>query len=478
MPKAVIPNVLGQRYATPEMCDIWSEVGKIIAERELWIAIMEVQLSYGVAGISREAIAAYTAQAENVDLEEIERIERTTKHDVKARIEAFNALAGYDCIHIGMTSRDLTENIEQAQILNSLKLLRLRVCATLLSLTNLIAEYSRLVMAGRSHNVAAQPTTFGKRVATCCNELLIHAQRLQVLIDSYPMRGLKGPMGTSQDMLDLLEGNEDNLQRMELLMRIDLGFADSLESVGQVYPRSLDVMVLSLLVDLSSAPSNFATQIRLMAGHELATEGFKEGQVGSSAMPHKMNARTCERINGFAAILPGYVTMMSTVAGHQWNEGDVSCSVVRRVALPDAFFAIDGLFQSFLTVLNELGVYPAVIEAELQRYLPFLTTTALMMVGIRKGMGRDEVHSAIKKHALPAALRMREEGGAANDFFDRLAADPELPFEEAELTEILQDPIRYVGDALGQTSMVHDMTHDFVFRYCPEAYDYRAGDIL
>ena len=168
-----------------------------------------------------------------------------------------------------------------------------------------------------------------------------------------------------------------------------LGFHRVLDSVGQVYPRSLDFDVVSALAQAAAAPSSLATTIRLMAGQELVTEGFQAGQVGSSAMPHKMNTRSCERVNGLAVIVRGYLSMVGELAGDQWNEGDVSCSVVRRVALPEAFFAIDGLFQTFLTVLDEFGAYPAVIARELDRYLPFLATTKILVAAVRWGRPGD-----------------------------------------------------------------------------------------
>ena len=238
-------------------------------------------------------------------------------------------------------------------------------------------------MAGRSHNVAAQATTLGKRFATVAEEMLIALDRVEELLARYPLRGIKGPVGTAQDMLDLLGGDADKLAELEQRIAGHLGFERVLTSVGQVYPRSLDFDVLTALVQLAAAPSNLATTIRLMAGHELVTEGFQPGQVGSSAMPHKMNTRSCERVNGLAVVIRGYASMAGELAGDQWNEGDVSCSVVRRVALPDAFFAIDGLFETFLTVLDEFGAFPAVIQRELDRYLPFLATTKVLMGAVR-----------------------------------------------------------------------------------------------
>ena len=227
-------------------------------------------------------------------------------------------------------------------------------------------------------------------------------------------------------MLDLLGGDADRLAELERRVAAHLGFEQVLTSTGQVYPRSLDFDVVTALAQVAAAPSNVATSIRLMAGHELVTEGFRPGQVGSSAMPHKMNTRSCERVNGLAVVLRGYVSMIGELAGDQWNEGDVSDSVVRRVALPDAFFALDGLFETFLSVLDDFGAFPAVIEAELDRYLPFLTTTKILMAAVRKGRGREAAHKAIKENAVAVALALRESGRSDNDLFERLAEDQRL----------------------------------------------------
>ena len=183
-----------------------------------------------------------------------------------------------------------------------------------------------------------------------------------------------------------------------------------------------------------------------MAGHELVTEGFAPGQVGSSAMPHKMNTRSCERVNGLQVVLRGYASMAAELAGAQWNEGDVFCSVVRRVALPDAFFAIDGQIETFLTVLDEFGAYPAVIQRELDRYLPFLATTRILIAAVRAGVGRETAHEVIKEHAVAVALAMREKGQEP-DLLDRLAADPRLPLDRAALDAALADKQAFTGAA-------------------------------
>jgi adenylosuccinate lyase len=451
--KPAIPDVLAARYASPQMAELWSPEHKVVLERRLWVAVLRAQRDLGVP-VPDGAVEAYEAVVDKVDLDSIAARERLTRHDVKARIEEFGALAGYEQIHRGMTSRDLTENVEQLQVRDGLLILRDRVVATLVRLAGLAVRYDDLVLAGRSHNVPAQATTLGKRFASAADELLVAYERLAELIARYPLRGIKGPVGTAQDQLDLLGGDPRRLGELERRVAAHLGFARVLDSVGQVYPRSLDLDVVSALVQLAAAPASMATTIRLMAGNETVTEGFAPGQVGSSAMPHKMNTRSCERVNGLAVVLRGYLSMVGELAGDQWNEGDVSCSVVRRVALPDAFFAADGLFETFLTVLDEFGAFPAVVERELARYLPFLATTKVLTAAVRKGVGRETAHEVIKEHAVAVALQMREQGAERNDLFDRLAADPRLGLSAAELTELVADPGGFTGAASAQVAAV------------------------
>ncbi|GIH13350.1 adenylosuccinate lyase [Rugosimonospora africana] len=472
----MIPNVLAARYASADLVAIWSPEEKVRAERRLWLAVLEAQRDLGVP-VPDGAVDAYRRVLDQVDLGSIAARERVTRHDVKARIEEFSALAGFEAIHQGMTSRDLTENVEQLQIRSSLLLIRDRIVAALARLVARAVEYDATVMVGRSHNVPAQATTLGKRFASAAEELFIAYERLDELISRYPLRGLKGPVGTAADQLDLLGGDPGRVADLERAVARHLGFDRVLASVGQVYPRSLDFDVLSALAQAAAGPSSLATTIRLMAGQELVTEGFKAGQVGSSAMPHKMNTRSCERINGLAVIVRGYLSMVSELAGDQWNEGDVSCSVVRRVALPDAFFALDGLFQTFLTVLEEFGAYPAVIARELDRYLPFLATTKVLVAALRRGVGREVAHEAIKEHAVAVALAMREKGATDNDLFDRLAADSRLGLSRAEIDDLVTDRGAFVGMASAQVEAVTEAVSRVLATH-PEAAAYRPAPIL
>ena len=436
---SITPNVLATRYATKEMVAIFDPINKIINERKFWITILKLQQKAGLP-ITDSDVKAYEKVIDKVDLDSIDKREIKTRHDVKARIEELNALAGAEKIHIGLTSRDLTENIELIQIKAGLELIEYRVLQTLFLLNEKISKYEKTYMVGRSHNVAAQVTTLGKRFASCAEELLFAHTSLKELIARLPLRGIKGPVGTSQDALDAMGKDFTNFEKN---IAEEFGFKNMWTSVGQIYPRSVDFEVVSKLLQIAAAPSSMATTIRLMAGSGLVSEGFKAGQVGSSAMPHKMNSRSSERINGMMVLLRGYNTMTADLAGDQWNEGDVSCSVVRRVVIPDSFYVLDGLLHTFMTILQEFGAFDERIEAELNEYLPLLATTKILMECVKAGMGREEAHKLIKKLST-----------TSSNFFEALAKEKEFPLSLDQLNGLVKDPADFAGMAVEQSESV------------------------
>jgi len=441
---SISPNVLATRYATKEMVAIFDPVNKIINERKFWITILKLQQKAGLP-ITDSDIKAYEKVIEKVDLDSIDKRELKTRHDVKARIEEFNALAGVEKIHIGLTSRDLTENIELIQIKAGLELIEYRVLQTLFLLNEKISKYEKTYMVGRSHNIAAQVTTLGKRFASCAEELLFAHSALKELIARLPLRGIKGPVGTSQDALDAMGKDFANLEKS---IAKEFGFENTWASVGQIYPRSVDFEVVSKLLQIAAAPSSMATTIRLMAGSGLVSEGFKAGQVGSSAMPHKMNSRSSERINGMMVLLRGFNTMAADLAGDQWNEGDVSCSVVRRVVIPDSFYVLDGLLHTFMTILQEFDAFGEVIRAELNEQLPLLATTKLLMECVKAGMGREVAHQIIKKHSTSTA---------PGELFTAIASEKEFPLSLEQMNKLIQNPSDFAGLSVEQTNKVKDM---------------------
>lgn len=472
----MIPNVLADRYASSALKEIWSAEGRIVLERDLWIAVMKAQRELGLP-IGEEIIADYEQVRSHVNLESIDKRERISRHDVKARIEEFNELAGHEEIHKGMTSRDLTENVEQLQVFSSLRIIHDKAVAALAVLAQRAAEWRDVVMAGRTHNVAAQPTTFGKRLSMFGEELIDSFVRFEHLLENYPVRGLKGAVGTQMDQLSLFQGDPGRVHELEGKVAAHLGLPNDWVCVGQVYPRSLDLRVVAALTELTSSPSSMCSTLRLMAGHELASEGFAKGQTGSSAMPHKMNARSCERVNGFHVILKGYLAMGSGLSGQQWNEGDVSCSVVRRVMLPDAFFAADGLFETFLTVLGQMQIFEGTIARENERYMPFLLSTSFLMAAVSQGAGRETAHSAIKEHALAVARELRDGELSQNDLLNRLAEDERIPLSRSDLQEVFEKGQDNTGAARSQVDAFVKAVAELSERH-PDAAAYRPGQIL
>jgi adenylosuccinate lyase len=472
----LIPNVLAERYATAPMRAIWSGEGKVRLERELWIAVMKAQRDLGIP-IPDGVIGDYERVKDTVNLDSIMQRERITRHDVKARIEEFCELAGHEHIHKGMTSRDLTENVEQLQVFRSMRVIHAKAVAALVKFAARAKQVRDIPLTARTHNVAAQVTTLGKRIAMFGEEMLGGLGQFEAVLQAYPARGLKGAVGTRLDQISLFGGDAARAGALDEKVVAYLGLPTAFDAVGQVYPRSLDFRVVSALVDLASGPASFAKTLRLMAGHELASEGFAKGQVGSSAMPHKMNSRSCERVNGLHAVLKGYLAMGAALAGDQWNEGDVSCSVVRRVMLPDAFLAMDGLLETLLTVLSQMEMFEAVVAQELQRYLPFLLTTTVLMEAVKAGAGREGAHEAIKEHAVAVARDMRTGKVAVNDLFERLADDKRLGLSRAQFTAVNEQGRANSGDAGPQVDHFAAKVDALAAKH-PEAARYEPGVIL
>ena len=463
-------NVLASRYASEAMVALWLPEAKVIRERNLWFAVLEAQRDLGIP-IPAEAVEAFRETLEQVDMASIAARERVTRHDVKARIEEYCALAGYEHIHRGLTSRDVTENTEQAIVRDALLLVQFKAAVALGRLQARAEEFAEVPLAARTHNVVAQPATLGKRFAMAGEELLGALEGLDSLLARQKLRGIKGAIGTQQDLLDMFDGDQSKVEELEKRVAEQLGFETCLGAVGQVYPRSMDAEVVACLLRLVSAPASLAVTLRLMAGEGHLREGFAEGQVGSSAMPHKMNARLCERIAGLKVVLSGHMAMATELSGSQWNEGDVSCSVVRRVMLPDAFYACDGLLETFISALDSLEVFEDSLAAEIAANLPYLASTRLLTAAVEKGMGREEAHAALSKHL--ASDEAASETGLASSFGD----DEAFPMTEAEVQALLEDPLLHTGAAQSQVAAFSAEAEDYLSRF-PEASEYTPAEVI
>ena len=470
------PNILSLRYATNEINKIFSQKGKIQLERELWIEVVKAQKELGL-DISQEDIDKLEKVKKNIDLEQIKEIESKTRHDIKAKIESFIQTAGAsEIIHMALTSRDLTDNVELIQIKRAGEIIQNKYINILREFINKANEYKNIPICARTHHQPAQPTTLGNRFANYAQELFHHIKAFESFLNNLPFRGIKGPVGTQVDMTNLLESKE-KVKQLERKVANHFGFTKILTSTGQVYPRSIDFELIAKLNALSMPLDNFATNIRLMAGYELLTEGFKKGQTGSSAMPHKMNTRSSERICSFSNLLKGNLTSALVNASSQFEEGDVSCSALRRVILPDVFYTSDGICETTLRVLNEMGIYEKKIEQELNHYLPFLASTSFLMHAVKIGIGREQAHEIIKEYAVKVALELRE-GKATNDLIQRLSEDKtfiKYNITLKSLQAILDNKDAFLGRAKDQ---IEELTSEITPYLETRDNGYQGKDIL
>lgn len=382
-------NDLEQRYASPQMAETWSPVSRAIVERGLWVMVMRAQ------GVDPAVIDSYQQHLRDINLESIRDREATTGHDLKARLEEFNALAGHQAAHIGLTSSDITETSTAWQVHQSSTILTKRIIAVSARLAGLIGMYGSTPIVGRTHNRPAQVTTLGLRFAHCVQDLSLAFNHFRPMVQMFPFRGMKGAIGTSADLLRTLNGDIGRLMSLEGTIATTCGFGGIQTTGRQTSSRATDAAIGADVLALCAAASNCATTIRLMVGQDLATESPHPGQVGSSAMPHKVNPRFAERVCGLLTVVRGYAHMLDDRIGDVWNEGDITDSCVRRVALPGLFLAADGLLRTFMVALDRFDPDLAAITAELQEYR-FETQTGQLLTELAgDGMGREDAHRMI-----------------------------------------------------------------------------------
>ena len=450
------------RYQTPGMAELWSPQTRNRLERKLWIDIMQAQAEVGVP-IPEEHIAHYIEAAQDIadshdELIQVALIEERTGHDLYARMQYFNSMAGHEDIHLGLTSSDITENVQQIQIGASAELLMEHGDQVLRRLTQLALHEQARPMVARTHGQPAQVTTLGKRVLDWGNELTFALEALRRALEAYSPRGLVGAVGTRADLAALLRRYPPDPDEYGALARAEdldaslspwkLHEVEPMGSVGQCYPRSTDLPVVSAVVQVVSACNTVATNIRLLAVLGHANETRTPTQVGSSAMPHKTNPRFSERVHSLTVVVRGYASMLEQLSGAMWFEGDVSTSAGRRVALPGLFHVSDSVLAATATALDRLEFDRGAIADDVRRHRPMLATGRLLEACISKGMARDAAHQMIKDHvdAVMAA-------GISHALVGRMADDPEVPLSFGEIETLLDLP----GLAEPAAFIVHSM---------------------
>ncbi len=446
----VYESPLSARYAGKEMKYLFSPDMKFRTWRRLWIALAEAEHELGLP-VTKEQVEELKSHAEDINYEVAEAREKEVRHAVMSHVYAY----GKQCpgaagiIHLGATSCYVGDNTDIIIMTEALKLIRDKLVAVLRVLAKFAGEYAGLPTLAFTHFQPAQPTTVGKRAALWIQDLLLDLEDVEHQLSKAKLLGSKGTTGTQASFLELFEGNHQKVKELDKKIAEKLGYGECFAVSGQTYSRKLDSQMLNILSGIAQSAAKFSNDIRLLQHLKEVEEPFEKGQIGSSAMAYKRNPMRTERI----ASLSRYVVVDAlnpalTEAG-QWFERTLDDSANKRLSVPEAFLAVDGILTLYANVADGLVVYPKVIEQHLLKELPFMATENIMMDAVKRGGDRQQLHEAIRVHSMAAGKVIKEQGGE-NDLLERIAGDPMFGVTLEELKEILK-PEKYVGRAPEQT---------------------------
>ena len=459
---------LSTRYASKAMQYLFSENNKFRTWRRLWIALATAERELGL-DISQEQIDELTAHAEDINYDEAEAREKLVRHDVMSHVYAY----GLQCpkaagiIHLGATSCYVGDNTDILILRDAIELV-LRKCAQVLRNLSAFAEkYKDLPCLAYTHLQPAQLTTVGKRATLWMNELLMDMENLEFQLSQLALRGAKGTTGTQASFMELFQGDEGKVKALEKRIAEQMGFEKSVPVSGQTYSRKIDAYVLGALSGVAQSACKFANDLRILQSFEEMEEPFEKNQIGSSAMPYKRNPMRSERICALSRYVIQAAVNPAMTAATQWFERTLDDSANRRIAVAEAFLAVDAILELYINVTAGLVVYDRVVRRRVMEKLPFMATEDIMMEAVKRGGNRQELHEALREHSHAAARQVKVEGGA-NDLIDRIAADPLFPLSRQEI-EAQMDPGRYVGRAPGQvTEYLRDVIAPILARYPDE----------
>ncbi len=437
---------LVERFATKAMAEVWSAQRKFSTWRRCWIALAEAEQALGL-DISDAQIREMRDHVDDIDFERARAYERETRHDVMAHIHAFGDVAplAKPIIHLGATSCYVGDNTDLLLIRDALDLVLAKAVAVLGRLKAFALEYRELPTLGYTHFQPAQVVTVGKRACLWAQDLALDVENMERERERLRCRGVKGTTGTQASFMELFDGDAEKVARLDQLVAERLGFARSYGVTGQTYPRKVDTQVLATLAGLGESVHKWATDMRLLQNMKEIEEPFESTQVGSSAMAYKRNPMRCERACALARFIMVSPLHGAFTSATQWFERTLDDSAIRRLSLPEAFLAADGMLNLYLNVMENPKVYPKVIEKHLRAELPFMATENIIMAGVKRGGDRQELHEVIRTHSHAAAAQVKEHG-LENDLLERLAGDPAIGMTRAEIEEVL-DLREFVGRA-------------------------------
>ena len=458
-------NPLVERYASDEMSRIFSDGYKFRTWRRLWLALAETQRELGLA-IPDAALDQMRERIETIDLQRAAEHERRLRHDVMAHVHHFAevAPAARGIIHLGATSAFVTDNTELLQHRDALALVRRRLVSCIGALAAFAREHRDVATLGYTHFQTAQPTTVGKRAALWIQDLVLDLEEVEHRLATLRFRGARGTTGTEASFLELFDGDSARVDALNEGIATRLGFERLYPVTGQTYPRKADYAFLATLAGIATSASKFANDLRLLAHLREVEEPFESEQIGSSAMPYKRNPMRAERINALSRHVIVLSMDAAFTAASQWLERTLDDSANRRIAIPEAYLGVDAVLLLVHNVSAGLIVRPAVIRRRLVEELPFLVTEALLMRAVRRGGDRQDQHERIRRHAIAAADRMKDEG-VSNDMSERIAGDAAFGLTRDEIGDEL-DPARHTGRAAQQVDMfLQDIVNPILERY-------------
>lgn len=441
---AIYESPLSSRYASDEMLHLFSPDKKFSTWRRLWVALARAEMELGLP-VSPEQVAELEAHLDDIDYDKAAAYEKKLRHDVMAHVHTYGDACpkAMPIIHLGATSCYVGDNTDIILMREGLILVRDKLVQVLSHLAAFADRYKALPTLGFTHFQPAQLVTVGKRATLWMNELLMDLDEVEYRISTLKLLGSKGTTGTQASFLELFEGDHEKVRRLEEKIAAELGFDGVVPVSGQTYSRKLDAGVLATLSGVAQSASKFATDMRLLCHLKEVEEPFEKNQIGSSAMPYKRNPMRCERICSLARYVMVDAQNPVMTAATQWFERTLDDSANKRIAVPEAFLAVDAILNIYANVCANLVVHEKVIERRVLEELPFMASENIMMDAVKKGGNRQELHERIRLHALEAGRSVKDLG-LANNLIDLLAADPLFGMTREELSAHLE-PARYIG---------------------------------
>lgn len=456
---------LSARYASKEMKYVFSEQKKFTTWHELWIALAKAEKELGL-DITDEQLAEMEAAKDIIDFDVARAREKEVRHDVMSHVYAYGKRCpkAEPIIHLGATSCYVGDNTDVILMRDALMIIRGKIVQVLRNLRTFALEYKDLPCLGYTHLQPAQLTTVGKRASLWMYDLTLDLEEAEMRLETLKMLGSKGTTGTQASFMELFENDQEKVKKLDSLIAEYFGFKACVPVSGQTYSRKVDYNILSTLCGVAQSASKFSNDMRILQSFGELEEPFEKNQIGSSAMPYKRNPMRSERITSLARYVIADTINPAVTAATQWFERTLDDSANKRISVPEAFLALDGILDLYINITSDLVVYPKVIYARVMEKLPFIATENIMMEAVKKGGNRQELHERIRVHSHAATLRVKKEG-LPNDLIDRLAGDEEFRLSKEEIISHM-DPSLYVGRSPSQVEeFIKDVVDPLLERF-------------